>query len=58
MEEWHLLIEKKIVELFKKMDALDYIEKGHEIFSSVKLMRLSLMTYNIRLNKRVMGDYI
>lgn len=30
-EEWHLSIEK-IVDLFKKVDVLGYIEKGYGIF--------------------------
>ena len=30
-EEWHLPIEK-IVELFKKVDVLGYIEKGYGLF--------------------------
>lgn len=30
-EEWHLPI-KKIIELFKRVDVLGYIEKGYGIF--------------------------
>ena len=39
-EEWHLSIEQ-IIDLFKKVDVLGYIEKAM-VFSIVKVMRLYL----------------